>query len=87
MSSMDEFLKAVQEIDPLWSVVLVAAALGVLLVAKLWRPAFAYIFAGVVAFAVVGGIAGRAITATSISKTSAGWKNGARSTSGPKSCS
>lgn len=55
---MDEFLEVVQEIDPLWSVALVAAALFVLLVAKLWRPAFAYVLAGVFAFAVVGGFAG-----------------------------
>jgi hypothetical protein len=37
---MDDLLRALQEIDPLWSVALVALALIVLLVAKLWRASF-----------------------------------------------
>lgn len=57
MNSMDEFFDYVQQIDPLWSVVLVALALGVLLVAKLWSASFLRVIAGVVALAVVGAIA------------------------------
>jgi hypothetical protein len=40
MTSMDELLKALQEIDPLWSVALVGLALVVLLTARLWRASF-----------------------------------------------
>ena len=57
MNSMDEFFDYVQQIDPLWSVVLVALALGVLLVAKLRSASFLRVIAGVVALAVVGAIA------------------------------
>lgn len=57
MNLMDEWLQYVQELDPLWAVVPVAAALGVLLLARLWRPSFAYLFAGLAAFVAVGGLA------------------------------
>ena len=40
MTDMDELLRALQEVDPLWSVALVALALVVLLAAKLWRASF-----------------------------------------------
>jgi len=56
MNSMDEFFDYVQQIDPLWSAVLVALALGVLLVATLWSASFLRVIAGVVALAVVGAI-------------------------------
>jgi hypothetical protein len=40
MTSMEELLKGLQEVDPLWSVALVALALLVLLAAKMWRASF-----------------------------------------------
>lgn len=53
---MDEFLRYAEQVDPMWAVVLAAAALGILLVVRLWRSSFAYVLAGVLAFALVGGI-------------------------------
>jgi hypothetical protein len=57
MNSMDELLEYLQEIDPLWSVVLVAIALAILLVAKLWSSSFLRIAAGVLILAVAAAIA------------------------------
>jgi hypothetical protein len=57
MNSMDDILDYVQEIDPLWSVVLVAIALAVLLAARLSRASFLGIVAVVIALAVVGALA------------------------------
>src|SRR5688572_9325484 len=57
MNSMDELLQALQHIDPLWSVALVAAALVVLLIAKFWRASFGRILAVLVALAIVGSAA------------------------------
>jgi hypothetical protein len=57
---MDELLGALQQIDPLWSVVLVAVALAILVVARLWRASFLKVLAGFVALAVVGGLGGAA---------------------------
>jgi hypothetical protein len=57
MNSMDEFLEYVQEINPLWSVVLVAIALAILLVAKLWSGSFLRIAAGALILAVALAIA------------------------------
>jgi len=54
---MDELLANLQEIDPLWSVVLVAAALAILLVAKFWSASFARALAAMGVLLVVGGIA------------------------------
>lgn len=58
MNSMDDVLDYVQQIDPLWSVVLVALALAVLVVAKLWRTSFLRILAGTLTVVIVGAIAG-----------------------------
>ena len=44
---MEEFLTSLQEIDPLWSVVLVGAAVAVLLVTKFWSASFARALAAV----------------------------------------
>jgi hypothetical protein len=53
MNSMDEFLEYMQQIDPLWSVVLVGVALAVLVVAKLWSATFLRILAGTLTVAVL----------------------------------
>jgi hypothetical protein len=57
---MEEFLKSLQEIDPLWSVVLVAAALAVLLIAKFWSASFIRVAATAVVLAAIGGVAAAA---------------------------
>jgi hypothetical protein len=53
MNSMDEFLEHMQQIDPLWSVVLVGVALAVLVVAKLWSATFLRILAGTLTVALL----------------------------------
>jgi hypothetical protein len=55
MNLMDELLGALQQIDPLWSVVLAAVALAIIVIAKLWRASFAKVLAGFVALTIVGG--------------------------------
>jgi hypothetical protein len=57
MVSMDEVLSYVQQIDPLWAVVLVAIALAVLVIVRLWGSSLAYLFAGVIAFGLIGAAA------------------------------
>jgi hypothetical protein len=54
---MDEVLSYLQQIDPLWAVVPVAIALAVLVVMRLWGSSLAYMFAGLIAFGLVGAIA------------------------------
>ena len=54
---MDEVLSYLQEVDPLWAVVPVAIALATLVVVRLWGPSLAYVFAGLIAFGLVGGVA------------------------------
>lgn len=46
-----------RQVDPLWAVVLVAIALAVLVVVRLWGSSLAYIFAGLIAFGLVGAAA------------------------------
>lgn len=54
---MDEVLSHLQEVDPLWAVVPVAVALAVLVAVRLWGPSLAYVFAGLIAFGLVGAVA------------------------------
>lgn len=54
---MDEVISYLQQVDPLWAVVLVAIALAVLVVVRLWGSSLAYIFAGLIAFGLVGAAA------------------------------
>jgi len=56
MGSMDEVLSYLQQVDPLWAVVLVAIALAVLVIVRLWGSSLAFIFAGVIAFSLIGAI-------------------------------
>jgi hypothetical protein len=56
MGSMDEVLAYLQQVDPLWAVVLVAIALAVLVIVRLWGSSLAFIFAGVIAFGLIGAI-------------------------------
>lgn len=51
---MDELLEVIQHVDPLWSVVLVAIALAILVIAKLWSASFAKVLGGLAVLAVVG---------------------------------
>jgi len=54
---MDEALSYLQQVDPLWAVVLVAVALAVLVVVRLWGSSLAFVFAGLIAFGLVGAVA------------------------------
>jgi hypothetical protein len=54
---MDEFLTSLREVDPLWSVVLVAAAIAVLLTAKFASASFTRALAVAAGIAVIGGLA------------------------------
>ncbi len=56
MGSMDEVLSYLQQVDPLWAVVLVAMALAVLVIVRLWGSSLAFLFAGVIAFGLIGAI-------------------------------
>ncbi|MEX0589750.1 MAG: hypothetical protein WD207_01555, partial [Xanthobacteraceae bacterium] len=57
MDAMEELLKAVQNVDPLWSVALVAIAVVVLLGARLWRASAGRLLAVVVPFLLLAGVA------------------------------
>ncbi len=57
MGSMDEVLSYLQQIDPLWAVVPVALALAVVVIVRLWGSSLAFVFAGLIAFGLVGAIA------------------------------
>ena len=61
MTDMDELLRGLQEVDPLWSVALVALALIVLLAAKLWRASFGKTLATAATLAVLAAVFGTAI--------------------------
>jgi hypothetical protein len=61
MPDMDELLRGLQDIDPLWSVALVALALIVLLAARLWRASFGKALALGATFAVLAVVVGTAI--------------------------
>jgi len=54
---MEEVLRSLQEVDPLWAVALVALALAILLVAKFWTVSFARFVAVAAILLVVGGLA------------------------------
>jgi hypothetical protein len=56
MIDMDELLRGLQDIDPLWSVALVALALLVLIAAKLWHASFGKALAAGATLAVVGAV-------------------------------
>jgi len=57
MNFMDEVLTSLQQIDPLWSVVLVAIALGILVIARVWDASFLKVATVFAAVFVVGGLA------------------------------
>jgi hypothetical protein len=57
MPAMDQLLANLQEIDPLWSVALVAAALGLLLIARFWRTSLLRLLAVVALAVFIGGAA------------------------------
>jgi hypothetical protein len=61
MTDMDELLRGLQEVDPLWSVALVALALIVLLAAKLWRASFGKTLATAATLAVLAAVFATAI--------------------------
>ncbi|MCC6948233.1 MAG: hypothetical protein IT539_10750 [Bradyrhizobiaceae bacterium] len=54
---MDELLESLQQIDPLWSVVLVAIALAILVIARVWGASLLKAVAVFVAVFAVGGVA------------------------------
>jgi hypothetical protein len=58
MTDMDELLRGLQEVDPLWSVALVACAVIVLLAAKLWRASFGKALAVGATLAVLAAVFG-----------------------------
>jgi hypothetical protein len=60
MTDMDELLRGLQEVDPLWSVALVACAVVVLLAAKLWRASFGKALAVGATLAVLAAVFGAA---------------------------
>jgi hypothetical protein len=55
---MDQLLKSLQDVDPLWSVALVVVAIVVLLVSRLWRASFGRALALIVPILVLIGAAG-----------------------------
>ena len=61
MTDMDELLRGLQEVDPLWSVALVACAVIVLLAAKLWRASFGKALAVGATLAVLAAVSGAAV--------------------------
>ncbi len=57
MGAMEEYLQYAEQLDPLWAVVVAAAVLALVLLAKLWRPSLALVVSGVLGFAIAGAAA------------------------------